>query len=652
MTGRRVDVVKLATLRKGAPAVAAQLAAARSARNRATRAAHIEAAEERASARRYKRARAREDRERAMTKGVRVTVAEHERPRTKGRAPHKLFYRLGGKAIRGRLLTGGAASGTRSVHFAMTARGFASKTGRRWRTGEGERAAQYITREEALEGGEAGWWSTIAQDRNELVAFHRASEALERHDRANANVYVTEIVALPASANARQRRHMIRRYCRYFDERGLPYTVAMHKPDPQGDVRNYHVHIVYSLRPATRLGPYDWRFAVSKVSDVNTPEGIATRRKLVVDAINATLRANGSGQRYTHLSNRARGMAPPAPKIGQKQNWVIRRLADAEAGYARLVRLKTMIDRFGDGIQTIARAHVAQDVAKDRLTDKADTIGKVLGLQNRRLAFCHAHLTNWLNYRAIRQRLRRHEDALAKAKAAIEADLAAASALIDATDQRARDVDTAIRKTAADRLRAVRQRVGIVEITAMRLEQLRGGARDRLERCRALLRAHHTRVPALSPSVRVADDRIDVPPNISPEPTIGLDEALREREVQALANIHAQTFVKLAGLGARPIRGASGRWTIDTVGLSVAERRAVEHPALAAETQRRLAIMAAAPPAPITPELVVPPQPTDRTPAITVDPAASTVRRQPPILSKGPSDVGPGSPSRPRGPER
>ncbi len=91
-----------------------------------------------------------------MTKGVRVTVAEHERPRTKGRAPHKLFYRLGGKAIRGRLLTGGAASGTRSVHFAMTARGFASKTGRRWRTGEGERAAQYITREEALEGGEAG----------------------------------------------------------------------------------------------------------------------------------------------------------------------------------------------------------------------------------------------------------------------------------------------------------------------------------------------------------------------------------------------------------------------------------------------------------------------------------------------------------------
>ncbi|WP_298089162.1 MobA/MobL family protein [uncultured Sphingomonas sp.] len=644
--------MKLATLRKGSTAVAAQLAAARSARNRATRAAQIEAAEERASARRYKRARAREDRERATNKGIRVTVAEHERPRTKGRIPHKLFYRLGGKAIRGRLLTGGATSGTRSVHFAQTARGFASKTGRRWRTGEGERAAQYITREEALEGGEAGWWSTIAQDRNELVAFHRASEALERHDRANANVYVTEIVALPASATARQRRRMIRRYCRYFDKRGLPYTVAMHKPDPQGDVRNFHVHIVYSLRPTTRLGPYDWRFAVSKVGDVNTPEGIAMRRKLVVDAINATLRASGSTQRYTHLSNRARGMAPPAPKIGQKRNWVIRRLADRQAGYARLVRLKTMMDRLGEGIQTIARAHVAQDVAKDRLTDNADAIGKALGGQNRRLAFCRTHLMIWLNNRCLRQRPRLHEDALAKAKAAIEADLAAATALIDAADQRVRGAGTVIRKTVADRLRAVRGRVGIVEITAMRLEQLLGGVRDRLERCRAILQAHDTRVPALPTPSLGAGDRVDVAPNISPEPTIGLAEALREREVQALARIHAQTFVKLAALNAKPSRDANGRWTIDTAGLSAAERRAVEHPALAAETQRRLAIMAADPPAPIAPEVAVSPQPANPAPAIMLDPAAPSVRRQPPMLSKGPNDVGTSPPSRPRGPER
>ncbi len=127
---------------------------------------------------------------------------------------------------------------------------------------------------------------------------------------------------------------MIRRYCRYFDERGLPYTVAMHKPDPQGDVRNYHVHIVYFA--AARHAPRSIRLALRRIEGERCQHarGIATRRKLVVDAINATLRANGSGQRYTHLSNRARGMAPPAPKIGQKQIGSSGGSPMAEAGYA------------------------------------------------------------------------------------------------------------------------------------------------------------------------------------------------------------------------------------------------------------------------------------------------------------------------------
>ncbi len=315
----RVVVVKLGTLRKGSTAVAAAMAAARSARNRASRAAHMAAAEERASARRYKRARAREDRdrERAMNRRIRVTVQACERPRTRGRTPRALFYRLGDQAIGGRLLAGGGAStGTRSIHFAVTARGFASRSGRAWRDGEGERAAQYITREDALEGGEAGWWSNVATDRNELVAFFRASEALEKHDRANANVYMSEIIALPASLTARQRRRVVRRYCRYFDQRGIAYAVGMHKPDPAGDGRNFHCHIIYSLRPATRLAAYDWSFAVSKLADVNTPGGIIQRRKLAVDAINVTLKAAGSAQRYTHLSNRARGLGGPRAQTG------------------------------------------------------------------------------------------------------------------------------------------------------------------------------------------------------------------------------------------------------------------------------------------------------------------------------------------------
>lgn len=343
----------LGQVRDGMNAIATVMAAARSARNQATRATRAEAADSRRSAQRYKQARAREDRERerAMNRRFRVRVPEHERPRSRGATPRKLFYRVAGQAIGTRVTDGGSSrAGVRSIHFAVTARGFASTKGRRWRTGEGERAAQYITREEALEGGEHGWWSNIAHDRNELVAFFRASEAVEKHDRVNANVYISEVLSLPAPLTAQGRREAVEEYCRYFEERGLPYVAAPHLPDPGGDQRNFHCHIVYSTRPAERLAPYDWSFAVSKLPDVNTPGAILARRKLAVDVINAALSAAGSALRYTHLSNRARGAGAPSTKQGQKGTWVLRRLAAAEQRAGQLTRLRAIVTPLLEGL--------------------------------------------------------------------------------------------------------------------------------------------------------------------------------------------------------------------------------------------------------------------------------------------------------------
>jgi len=367
------------------------------------------AAEERASARRYKRARAREDRdrERAMNQRIRVTVQDGERPRTRGRTPRALFYRLGAQAIGSRLLTGGGAStGTRSIHFAVAARGFASKSGRAWRDGEGERAAQYITREDALEGGEVGWWSNIAADRNELVAFFRAGEAVEKHDRANANVYMSEIIALPASLTARQRRRVVRRYCRYFDQRGIAYAVGMHKPDPAGDGRNFHCHIIYSLRPVTRLAAYDWSFAVSKLSDVNTPDGITLRRKLAVDAINMTLKAAGSAQRYTHLSNRARGLGNPVPKQGQRQTWVLRRLIDAQARCDNLNRMRERIAMLQRGLAIIATADGMRTATIDRLRATRLFLATQMVAHNARMVRCRIVAIARLGEANVRERVR------------------------------------------------------------------------------------------------------------------------------------------------------------------------------------------------------------------------------------------------------
>jgi hypothetical protein len=205
----------------------------------------------------------------------------------------------------------------------------------------------YAVREDALEGGEVGWWSNIAADRAELLAFWRTVEAVEKHDRANANVYVVEVIALDATLTEADRRAVVTDLCDDLERRGLAFVVGMHQPDPSGDQRNFHCHLMYSLRPAARHAPYDWSFAVSKVGDINTPDGIRARRSLAVDTMNRQLVLADIDRRYTALSNKARGIVDkPQPKLGKRAVWVSRRLG---AERARMNRL----DQLGAGLASL-----------------------------------------------------------------------------------------------------------------------------------------------------------------------------------------------------------------------------------------------------------------------------------------------------------
>lgn len=339
--------VDYAKLRSQVEQVRAELSAVRSTRNLQSRRRNAEAHEDRVAETGRRRHKARRDREADafLKRRIRVKVAVPDRPRNRSKTPRRLFHRAFEAMLKGStgLTDSRGPDRLYSIHYAFTARGFASRKERRWREREAERAALYSVREDALEGGEAGWWSNVAADRNELAAHYRASEELEKHDRSNANVYCAEVIALPAELTPRQRRLAVRRICRWFDARGLAYTVGIHLPDHAGDQRNYHVHIIYSLRPCQRNGPYDWSFAVAKESDINTPEGILARRHAVVRAINATLHAARIDKRYTHLSNKARRMAPGQAKVGQKATWAARRLAAFESKAAKLEKLQDTV---------------------------------------------------------------------------------------------------------------------------------------------------------------------------------------------------------------------------------------------------------------------------------------------------------------------
>ena len=332
-------------VKKRSAAVAAAMAAERSARNLASRRRAEDARDER-EAKQFRRRRKRKEAEdlKVRRQRLRVRMPQEERPKTGNSTARKLFNRTADMLFGTTGLTDARGpDGLYSIHYSFTARGFASTTGRRWRNGEAERAALYIVREDGLEGGEHGWWSNIAADRNELAAYYRTSEVIERHDRSNANVYIAEIITLPHELSARQRRRAVRRICRFFDKRGLPYTAALHLPDRSGDQRNYHVHIIYSLRPCQRHEPYDWSFGVGKEADINTPAGLKERRLAVVQAINMTLCAAGIAKRHTHLSNRARGMAAGQAKIGQEATWIVRRLAALEKRADQLQQLLEMV---------------------------------------------------------------------------------------------------------------------------------------------------------------------------------------------------------------------------------------------------------------------------------------------------------------------
>lgn len=337
--------IEFAVLKARSAEVSAALADARSARNLLSRRKRVEERDEQIAEGVRRRRKAITDREAdAFLKlRLRVRVSDADRPRTGSRTPRRLFTRAVEQMLKGTtgLSDARGSDGRYPIHYSFTARGFGSKTGRRWRAGEAERAAQYSVREDALEDGELGWWSNIAADRNELVAHYRASEALEKHDRANANVYIVEVIALPVELSAEQRREAAMRLCHRPEMLGLAYTVGIHRPDAAGDQRNHHLHLIYSMRPCQRIAPYEWEFGTAKLTEINTPAGIRQRRCAVVVAINETLQAAGSAKRYTPLSHRERGMAPPTRgKVGQQETAMARRLAALEHRQARLAALQ------------------------------------------------------------------------------------------------------------------------------------------------------------------------------------------------------------------------------------------------------------------------------------------------------------------------
>lgn len=240
---------------------------------------------------------------------------------------------------------GGDASLLRELFFEHISRGFnsgrtrtnqkAAKTNsartRKWSKGEMVAKLRYIMRAEALEDVPGNVISTMGDDIDEILACGEAIEELERLGPRNGGVYKHDVIGLPHQLSGEQRAELLAELVEPIRRLGLPGCAVLHRPDPEGDPRNFHAHIIVSHRPMTRIDAYRWNFASGKLTWLDTPQGLRLQRRLIARTFNRVLAKAGKDVRWTAKSRSSRGLPTPGNnKTGAEATRAERQLAKAE----------------------------------------------------------------------------------------------------------------------------------------------------------------------------------------------------------------------------------------------------------------------------------------------------------------------------------
>ena len=109
--------------------------------------------------------------------------------------------------------------------------------------------------------------------------------------RADAILQFRLDAELPYWISAEDRRQIVERVVKIFEENGLGYWAAVHLPDVEGgsDPRNIHLHIVWFDRPVKKFGTVDIpfpEFEEKKARECRGADWIALLRRRYADAVN------------------------------------------------------------------------------------------------------------------------------------------------------------------------------------------------------------------------------------------------------------------------------------------------------------------------------------------------------------------------------
>ena len=131
--------------------------------------------------------------------------------------------------------------------------------------------------------------------------------------------------------------------------KGLPYAIVLHAPSPDGDERNWHMHIAYSYRPMEWVAEHEWLVGESLRTDLDNAQAMFKMREVFAAIMTASSFATGVNQRYTAKSNAARGLVhEPQEHLGSALTNLVRNgqfVAKNEQNFDRVVRSqRTAID--------------------------------------------------------------------------------------------------------------------------------------------------------------------------------------------------------------------------------------------------------------------------------------------------------------------
>lgn len=235
-------------------------------------------------------------------------------------------------------------SGRLGVFF--DSRYYSSKTAK---PGVASRVVKYIFHGAHLDAdGRVMWRTNVGETIDEAVCGFDHIELINRSSQKNAKVINHAVLAMDHRWTPEQMLDVGERWARErFGQHGLPFAISLHPPPPEGDHRNWHMHVVWSWRPLRRVGDHEWLVGEGLRSDLDGARGMWILRERFAGISTLMSFERGDCDVYTALSHAARGLpVEPQKKLGEAKTRRARAgefVADNEENHERVLRSKAAL---------------------------------------------------------------------------------------------------------------------------------------------------------------------------------------------------------------------------------------------------------------------------------------------------------------------